>query len=401
MTLSILGMSAVLPVIDRIAEFHADMTAWRRRLHAHPEIAFEERRTAGFVAAKLGEFGIQVDRGLAVTGVVGTIEGGDGPAIGLRADMDALGVSEANDFAHRSTAGGKMHACGHDGHAAMLLGAARYLAETRRFKGTVHFIFQPAEEIEGGGRVMVEDGLFDKFPVDGVYGMHNWPGLPVGRFALRTGAMAAACDIFEITVTGKGAHAAMPHLGADPIPAACEMVQAFQTIVSRLANPVDSAVLTVTRLRAGETTNVIPDTAVLGGTARSFLEATRDMIEARMRLIADHVAAAHGVTAKVQYDRRYPAMVNHPKEAETAAAAAAAVVGPGNVNADAPPSMGAEDFSYMLKRVPGCYVLIGAGESSPPLHASRFDFNDEILAIGASYWAKLVETVLGVPDRGA
>ena len=390
-------MSAALPVIDRIAEFHADMTAWRRRLHAHPETAFEERRTAGFVAAKLGEFGIQVDRGLAVTGVVGTIEGGDGPAIGLRADMDALGVSEANDFAHRSTAGGKMHACGHDGHAAMLLGAARYLAETRRFKGTVHFIFQPAEEIEGGGRVMIEDGLFDKFPVDGVYVMHNWPGLPVGRFALRTGAMTAACDIFEITITGKGAHAAMPHLGADPIPAACEMVSALQTIVSRIANPVDSALLTVTRLRAGETTNTIPDSAVLGGTARSFLKATHDMIEARMRLIANHIAAAHGLTAEVRYERLYPSMVNHPKEAEAAAEAAAAVVGPGNVDTDTPPSMGAEDFAYMLEHVPGCYVLIGAGENSPPLHASKYDFNDEILVIGASYWARLVETVLGAP----
>ncbi len=388
-------MSAVLPVIDQIAEFHADMTAWRRRLHAHPETAFEERHTADFIAAKLAEFGIQVDRGLATTGVVGTIKGDDGPAIGLRADMDALCLSEANGFAHKSTIGGKMHGCGHDGHATMLLGAARYLALTRRFKGTVHFIFQPAEELEGGSRVMVEDGLFDRFPVDGVYGMHNWPGLAVGRFALRAGAMTAACDIFEITVTGKGAHAAMPHLGFDPIPAACEMVSALQTIVSRLADPVDSALLTVTRLRAGETTNVIPDTAVLAGTARSFLKETRDMIEARMRLIADHIAAAHGLTAEVRYERRYPAMVNHRKEAEIAAAAAAAVVGTGNVDTETPPSMGAEDFAYMLERVPGCYVLIGAGQSSPPLHASTFDFNDEILAIGASYWASLVETVLG------
>src|SRR3954471_15159012 len=303
-----------MPIINRIAAFHDEMTAWRRDIHAHPETAFEEHRTSDYVAKKLGEFGIQVERGLAGTGLVGTIKRGEGPAIGLRADMDALHIHEANGFGHKSQNEGKMHACGHDGHTTMLLGAARYLQETGRFKGTVHFIFQPAEENEGGGRKMIEDGLFKKFPVQSVYGMHNWPGTPVGTFAVRPGPMMACFDIFEITVTGKGGHAAMPHTGVDPVVAAAQIVTSLQTIASRNTHPVDSAVVSVTQIHAGDTWNVIPESVVLRGTTRSFKPAVRDAIEARMKQIADGVAAAHGASAKFRYERRYPPTINHATE---------------------------------------------------------------------------------------
>jgi amidohydrolase len=385
-----------MAIINRIAEFHADMTAWRRRIHAHPETAFEEHDTSAFVAAQLAAFGIAVDRGLARTGVVGTLAGRrPGDAIALRADMDALHIDEKNGFAHASHVPGKMHACGHDGHTAMLLGAARYLAETRNFAGTVQFIFQPAEENEGGGRAMVEDGLFEKFPVDSVYGMHNWPGLAVGAFAVRPGPMLAACDLFEIVVEGKGAHAALPHLGIDPVIAAAQIATALQTVTSRNTHPLDSAVLSITQIHGGDTWNVIPERVVLRGTTRSFKPELQDAIEAAIRRIANGVAAAMGARVTLSYDRRYPATVNSAPETATAADAAAAVVGTERVERNVQPTMGSEDFAFMLERKPGCYIFIGNGGAGAGLHNPHYDFNDDILPIGASYWASLVERVLG------
>ena len=386
-----------MPVIGRIAEFGSDMVSWRRDIHAHPETAFEERRTSELIANMLASFGIEVHRGLARTGVVGTLKAGDGRrAIALRADMDALHVHEQNAFAHRSRHEGKMHACGHDGHTAMLLGAARYLAETRNFEGTVHFVFQPAEENEGGGRVMVTEGLFDHFPVEAIYGMHNWPGLPAGQFGVMKGPVMAAFDVFEITITGRGAHGAMPHLGIDPIVTAAAAIQALQTIASRRASPLDAAVISVTQIHAGETWNVIPDAVLIRGTTRSFRPETQDLIEASMRQILDGVGAAHGATVSLRYERRYPATVNTAKETETAAAAASWVTRPENVLHELEPSMASEDFAFMLREKPGCYVWIGNGprEDGRMLHNARYDFNDEILPVGASYWARLVESTL-------
>jgi amidohydrolase len=385
-----------LPIIEQIVEQQQQMTTWRRHLHAYPELAFEEHLTAAFVADRLAEFGITVHRGLAGTGVVGTLSTGDGPAIGLRADMDGLPIPEANDFSHRSTHAGRMHACGHDGHTAMLLGAVRYLAETRRFRGTVHFIFQPAEENEGGARKMIEEGLFERFPVRSVYGMHNWPGQPVGTIALRPGPMMAAFDIVQITVTGKGAHAAMPHLGNDPVLAASAIVTALQAVASRAIDPLDAAVVSVTQFHAGDTWNVIPERAVLRGTTRALRPQVQDAVEAAVHRIVEGVAAAHGVGAQVHYERRYPPTINDPAETERAASAALLVAGEGNVDRDPAPSMGSEDFAFMLIEKPGCYVWIGngPGEGGCGLHNPRYDFNDAILPLGASYWAKLVESEL-------
>lgn len=395
-----------MAINNRISQFHEDMKAWRRDLHAHPETAFEEQRTSDFVAGKLNEWGIEVHRGLATTGVVGVLHGANGAnggrTIGLRADMDALHIHEMNDFDHRSKNDGKMHACGHDGHTAMLLGAARYLAETQNFDGTVYFIFQPAEENEGGGRVMVEEGLFDKFPAEAVYGMHNMPGVPVGEVGLRAGPAMAAFDIFEITLTGKGTHAAMPHLGIDPILIGGQIVNALQSIVSRRSDPLDSIVVSVTQFHAGDTWNVIPEQAVLRGTARSFRPEVRDQIEADIRRIAEGVCAAHGATMEYSYDRRYPALVNSERETEIAASVAAEVIGEAKVTRGAPPLMGSEDFAYMLQERPGCYIWLGNGMDGGPggcaVHNPRYDFNDEISVIGASYWARLAETSL---PRGA
>ena len=390
-----------MAIINRIADFHTDMAQWRRRIHAHPETAFEEHETAAFVAAQLQSFGIDVKRGLAGTGVVGTLQGRvpGTRAIGLRADMDALHIHEKNGFAHASAVEGKMHACGHDGHTAMLLGAARYLAETRNFSGTVHFIFQPAEENEGGGRVMVEEGLFDKFPVEAVYGMHNWPGLAVGDFAVRPGPMLAACDMFEITVQGKGAHAAMPHMGVDPIICASAIATALQTVASRNTHPLESAVVSITQIHGGDTWNVIPDTVVLRGTTRTFKPEIQDAVEAGVRRICAGVAAAMGASVTVAFDRRYPATINSPAETVTAADAAAAVVGTEHVDRNVQPTMGAEDFAFMLRAKPGCYIFIGngAGDASAGLHNPHYDFNDDILPLGASYWTTLVERVLARP----
>jgi amidohydrolase len=385
-----------MPVINRIADFSDDMTAWRRDFHAHPETAFEEKRTSDIVAAKLGEFGIEVHRGLATTGVIGTLSTGPGPSIGLRADLDALDVEELNNFDYKSTHYGKMHACGHDGHTAMLLGAARYLAETQKFKGTVQFIFQPAEENEGGGRVMIEEGLFEKFPVDAVYGMHNWPGQEAGLFAVTDGPLMASFDIFKLTITGHGAHGGMPHRGIDPIPVAAEIISALQTIVSRAIDPVDSAVITVTQVHAGNAWNIIPDSVLLCGTARSFKPEVQNVQELAIRRIATGICQAHNCKLEMMYQRRYPPTVNDTQATKAAARAAEDVSGPKKIIINPTPSMGSEDFAFMLNEKPGCYVWIGNGsvEGGCMLHNPNYDFNDDILAIGASYWARLVETEL-------
>lgn len=387
-----------MPLVPALIELQPEMTEWRRRLHAHPETAFEERQTAAFVAERLRSFGYSVCEGVARTGVVGTLVNGEGASIGLRADMDALPIAEASDLPHRSTVAGKMHACGHDGHAAMLLGAARYLAESRRFGGIVHVIFQPAEENEGGGRVMVEEGLFERFPMGSVYGLHNWPAMPMGTMALRAGPLMAACDTFEISVRGRGCHGAMPHLGTDAVVAAAAIVGALQTIVSRTINPYDAAVVTVTQVVAGDTWNVIPEEAVLRGTARSFKPKVQTAIADTLRRVASQTAAAHGCIAAVDYRRQYPATVNDPAATEIAARAALTVVGADRVDLAPTPSMGAEDFAFMLQRCAGCYVWLGSGRSAddPGLHNARYDFNDSVLAIGASYWATLVEQSLPI-----
>ena len=387
-----------MPIINRIAEFHGEMTAWRRDIHAHPETAFEENRTADIVAAKLEAFGIEVHRGLAGTGVVGTLRGSaDGAGtIGLRADMDALHIDEKNTFDHRSRNHGKMHACGHDGHTTMLLGAAKYLAETRNFAGTVHFIFQPAEENEGGGRVMVEEGLFDRFPAQAVYGMHNMPGMPVGTIGAKVGTMMAAADRFDLTVRGKGAHGAMPHLGLDPVVTAAQIVQGLQTIASRITDPVESIVISVTQLEAGHTYNVIPDEAILRGTTRAFTSAVQATIQPLMLRVAEGIAASAGCSVELDYRTGYPPTVNTAQEVELAADAAEQIVGAANVDRDVTPLMGAEDFAFMLQERPGAYVWIGngPGEGGCTLHNPHYDFNDEVLTIGASYWARLAESVL-------
>ncbi len=393
-----------MAVINRIAEFHEEIAAWRRDLHAHPETAFEERRTSDFVAEKLAEWGIEVHRGLAETGVVGVLAGrrDNGRRIGLRADMDALHIHEQNNFAHRSLNDGRMHACGHDGHSAMLLGAAKYLAETRNFDGTVYLIFQPAEENEGGGRVMVEQGLFEKFPAEAVFGLHNKPGLPVGEIALRSGPAMAAFDIFEVTVTGQGAHAAMPHQGIDPVVVASQIVTALQTIVSRRSDPLDTVVVSVTQFHAGDTWNVIPNEAVLRGTVRTFKTELSERVEADIRRLAAGIAEAHGASVALGYERRYPALVNTESESALAARVAGDVVGTARVAPDAEPMMGSEDFAFMLQAKPGCYIWLGNGEEGGPggcsLHNPHYDFNDEAAVIGASYWARLVETAM--PKQG-
>ena len=387
-----------MPVINRIAAFHEDMISWRHDIHRNPETAFEERRTAEMVARQLESFGIEVHRGLAGTGVVGTLRAGKGGrAIALRADIDALHIQEKNAVPHASCVPGKMHACGHDGHTAMLLGAAKYLAETKRFDGTVHFVFQPAEENEGGGRVMVEQGLFDKFPCDAIYGMHNWPGMATGNFAIRPGPMMASYDVFEIEIEGRGSHGAMPHQSIDPVVVGAQVVIGLQTIVSRNARPIDAAVVSVTQIHGGDTWNVIPETVVLRGTTRCFRRDVRDMMERRIGEIATGIATSMGAVARVRYERRYPALVNDEESVRRAVATAAEVAGdPGRVETGVEPVMGSEDFAFMLENKPGAYIMIGngGGEGGRMLHNARYDFNDAILPIGASYWARLVETSL-------
>jgi amidohydrolase len=385
-----------MSIPEGIIKLHAEMTAWRRDIHANPEIAYEELHTADLVAQKLESFGLKVHRGLGRTGVVGTLTAGEGKrAIGLRADMDALMVREENEFAHCSRNSGKMHACGHDGHTAMLLGAAKYLAATKHFDGTIHFIFQPAEESGGGGREMVEQGLFDKFPCDSVYGMHNWPELPLGQFGTRPGPLMASSDKFEIELAGHGCHAAMPHTGVDLVVAASAIVQALHTIVSRSADPLEPAVVSVTQIHAGDAYNVIPGTALLRGTARAFSTEVQDLIERRIREICSGITAAYGASAEVRYTRNYPPTVNDATQAAVCTAVAGRLVGAENV-IKVKPVMGAEDFSFMLKARPGCYVFAGTGplKDGRALHNPRYDFNDELLPLGAAYWAALAGQVL-------
>jgi len=385
-------------IVPEIAALDTEMRGWRHRLHAHPETAFEETATSAFVAETLRSIGLDVHTGLAGTGVVGVLRhgGANGAAVGLRADLDALHIHETSGVPHASKIPGKMHACGHDGHTTMLLAAAKALTERKRFAGTLYFIFQPAEENEGGGRVMVEQGLFDRFPMRAVYGMHNWPGMPAGTFAVRAGPLMGAFDIFEIVATGKGAHAAMAYQGKDPMLFAAHAINALQTIVSRNLHPLDAGVVSVTQVHAGDTWNVIPDSIVLRGTVRTFKPDVQDTIERRMRAIVAGIAATFEMTATLRYERRYPATVNNAAETQHAIAAASAVVGADRVDTDPMPNMASEDFAFMLQAKPGCYLWLGAGrgEGTANLHNPRYDFNDDALAIGASYWVTLAEQQL-------
>ncbi len=387
-----------MTVIKEIKLLHDEMTEWRRDIHQHPELKFEENRTSDLVAAKLEEFGIEIHRGLAKTGVVGTIRNGDGPSIGLRADMDALPLEEKNTFKHASSNPGKMHACGHDGHTAMLLGAAKHLAGSKNFKGTVNLIFQPAEEGGGGGELMIKEGLFEMFPVDSVYGLHNWPGMPAGTFGVGSGPIMAAADMFDLTINGRGGHAALPDQCIDPIVVASQVVSALQTITSRNTHPVDSVVITVTQIHAGDAYNVIPDSVQMHGTVRTFQTETRDKIPSSMLRVAEGVCAAYGTTCELNYMSGYPATINSVPETEISAKAVVDLLGEDKIILNPTPSMGAEDFSYMLEARPGCYVWLGIGpgkgEAGCMLHSSRYDFNDDVLPTGASYWVKLVENEL-------
>ncbi|PXX45262.1 M20 aminoacylase family protein [Undibacterium pigrum] len=392
-------------LIDPIVQFQAEIQQIRRDIHAHPELCFEEHRTSEVVAQKLEAWGIPIIRGLAGTGIVGVLKNGTSErAIGLRADMDALPMQEINTFAHTSKHDGKMHACGHDGHTAMLLGAAHYLSKYKEFDGTVYLIFQPAEEGGGGARRMIEDGMFDKYPMDAVFGMHNWPGAAVGTFGVTPGPMMASSNEFEVIVRGKGAHAAQPHKGIDPIMVAVQMAQSWQTIVSRNASPLESAVLSVTQIHSGSATNVIPDEATLIGTVRAFSTEMIDLIEKRMRTIAEHTAAAFDAQVDFRFKRNYPPLINHARETAFAAEVMRSVVGADKVDDQVEPTMGAEDFSFMLQAKPGCYAFLGNGDGGHRdmghglgpcnLHNPSYDFNDDLLPIGATYWVRLAEAYL-------
>jgi hippurate hydrolase len=389
-----------MPVVNRISDFQPDIVAWRRDLHAHPELMYDVHRTAAFVAERLREFGCdEVATGLGRTGVVGVIKGrkpsngSEVSALGLRADMDALPIEEETGAAYRSTVPGKMHACGHDGHTAMLLGAARYLAETRNFAGDAVMIFQPAEEGGAGAEAMIKDGLMERFGIDQVYGMHNSPGMPVGTFATRHGPTMAATDHINIHIEGVGGHAARPHKSLDSVLVGSQLIVALQTIVSRSVDPLESAVVSICQFDAGNARNVIPHTAKLAGTARTLTPDMRDLVEQRVREIVAGVALQTGANITLDYERSYPVLVNHAAQADIAARVAAEVVGPSNVSLDIPPMMGAEDFAYMLEARPGAFIFIGNGDSAG-LHHPAYDFNDDAIIHGASYWIKLVETQL-------
>lgn len=391
-------------LIPEILAHIEDIRLLRHDLHAHPELRFEEHRTAELVSRTLGHWGIEVQRGLGGTGVIGIIKSGDSQqSIGLRADMDALPIQEHNQFEHASKHPGKMHACGHDGHTAMLLGAAHYLAQHRQFNGTVYLIFQPAEEEGGGANIMIQDGLFERFPMQAVYGMHNWPGLAAGQFAISPGPVMASSNTFRILVKGRGCHAALPHLGLDPVPVASQLVLAFQTILTRNAHPLESGLISVTQIHAGETRNVIADNCELAGTVRAFTRDMLDLIETRMHQMTQHLCLAHGMDYEFEFNRNYPPTINHANVAEFARTVMSELVGSDNVlNQQA--TMGAEDFAFMLNEVPGCYAFIGNGDEEHrnpghgqgpcTLHNASYDFNDEILALGASYWVKLVQAAL-------
>jgi len=390
-----------MQLIESILADSAAVAAIRRDIHAHPELCFEEKRTADVIAQALEGWGIPVHRGLGRTGVVGIVKGSESPrAVGLRADIDALPMTEHNRFPHASRHPGKMHACGHDGHTAMLLAAAKHLAQHRNFDGTVYLIFQPAEEGGGGAREMMKDGLFERFPMEAIFGAHNWPGLGVGQFAVRSGPVFASSNEFKITIRGKGAHGAMPHLGIDPVPVACQMVQAFQTIITRNKRPIDTGVISVTMIHTGEATNVVPESCVLEGTVRTFSTDVLDMIERRMKTVAEATCAAFEASCEFEFSRNYPPTINHDAETAFARAVMAEVVGTENV-LEFEPTMGAEDFSYFLQHKPGCYFVIGNGDGTHRegghgmgpcmLHNPSYDFNDDLIPLGATLWVRLAE----------
>ena len=396
-----------MQLIESILADAAAIATIRRDIHAHPELCFEEVRTADVIAKALTDWGIPIHRGLGKTGVVGIVKNGTSHrAVGLRADIDALPMTEHNQFAHASTHPGKMHACGHDGHTAMLLAAARHLARHRNFDGTVYLVFQPAEEGGGGAREMMKDGLFEKVPMEAIFGAHNWPGLQVGQFALKSGPVMASSNEFRIRIRGKGSHAALPHNGIDPVPVACQMVQAFQTIITRNRRPVDPGVISVTMIHAGEATNVVPDFCDLQGTVRTFTHELIDLIEQRMRTVAEHTCAAFGAQCDFEFRRNYPPTINHPAETEFARRALASVVGEENV-LEFEPTMGSEDFSFFLQAKPGCYFLIGNGDGTHregghglgpcTLHNPSYDFNDELIPLGATAWVRIAEQWLNTP----
>ena len=386
-----------MPTVRRITELQDEMTAWRRDIHAHPELGFEEKRSSEVVAAKLAEFGVEVHRGVGKTGVVGVLRAGTTKrSIGLRADMDALPIQEANSFAHRSRHDGKMHACGHDGHTAMLLGAAKYLAETKNFDGTVHFIFQPAEEGIGGARAMIDDGLFRRFPCDAIFGMHNRPGMALGKFAVRSGPMMAGGAFFDIDIEGRGAHGARPESGVDPVLVAAHVTAALQSIVSRNVRPVDTAVVSVTQIHGGDAYNVIPQRARLSGTVRAFSNQVMELIGRNMTRVAEGVAAGFGAQAKTDFRPIFAPLVNDPQEADFAASVCVEITGADSVRRDPALIMASEDFSFMLKEVRGCFINIGNGdgEGACEVHNPSYDFNDQALPYGASFFARVVETRL-------
>ena len=396
-----------MQLIDSILADAPALTALRRDLHAHPELSFEEVRTSDLIARKLTEWGIPIHRGLGKTGVVGIVRNGSSErAVGLRADIDALPMTEHNRFAHASTQPGRMHACGHDGHTAMLLAAAKHLAKHRNFDGTVYLVFQPAEEHGGGAREMIKDGLFERFPMEAIFGAHNWPGMAAGQFAVRSGPVFASSNEFRIKIRGKGAHAAMPHNGIDPVPVACQMVQAFQTIITRNKRPLETAVISVTMIHAGEVTNVVPDSCEIQGTVRTFTTEALDLIERRMKTIAEATCAAFEAHCDFRFDRNYPPTVNHPAETAFVRGLLAEVAGAANV-LEFEPTMGAEDFSFFLLEKPGCYFLIGNGDGAHRqgghgmgpcmLHNPSYDFNDELIPLGATAWVRLAEKWLGTP----
>ena len=384
-----------MELVAEIEMMQAELASWRKDIHAHPELGFEEHRTADFVAAKLESFGVQVYRGIGKTGLVGVLrEGNETRAIGLRADMDALPIVEQNTFAHCSTHHGTMHACGHDGHTVMLLAAAKYLADTRYFQGQVNFIFQPAEEGLGGARAMIEDGLFEQFPCDRLYAMHNGPGLPVGKFAAVPGVRTAAGAFFDIDIQGKGGHGAFPHLAIDPIPIAAQLVSALQTVVSRSTSPNDSVVFSITKIHAGDAYNVIPDSARLSGTVRTFSMDKMRQIETQVQDLAQSTAAAFGASATLEFKVPFHPVVNDEATTAFAGDICASIAGEGNVFRVGAPGTGSEDFSFMAEQVPACYLIIGNGEDSSALHNPGYDFNDAALVYGGSFFARVTEQEL-------
>lgn len=396
-----------MSLIEAIEAEAPKIQALRRDLHAHPELCFKEVRTSDVIARQLGEWGVEVHRGLGTTGVVGVIQGGTSTrAVALRADIDALPMTEHNTFAHASRHAGRMHACGHDGHTAILLAAAQHLAANRDFDGRVVLVFQPAEEGGGGAREMIKDGLFERFPVEAIFGAHNWPGMAVGEFAIKTGPCFASSNEFQIVLRGKGSHAAMPHNGIDPVPAACQLVQAFQTIVTRNMRPIDAGVISVTMIHAGEATNVIPDSVEMRGTVRTFTLEVLDLIERRMRELTEHLCAGFELQAEFCFTRNYPPTINHPAETEFARQVMGRLVGPAKVQ-EFEPTMGAEDFSYFLQNKPGAYFLIGNGDGSHRegghglgpcmLHNPSYDFNDALIPLGATLWVRLAQAWLAQP----